>query len=90
MRTSRLWQTRGMHKVLMTGHAETPSGTFDFKVGNWADGIGLMVRDTGAGDKGFNGAGIWPTVEKAKQIADQTVKRLLNPDCTIVWTDISN
>jgi hypothetical protein len=79
-----------MHKVLMTGHAETPSGTFDFKVGNWSDGIGLMVRDTGAGDKGFNGAGIWPTIEKAKHIADQTVKRLLDPDCTIVWTETSN
>ncbi len=79
-----------MHKVLMTGHAETPSGAFDFKVGNWSDGIGLMVRDTGAGDKGFNGAGIWPTIEKAKHIADQTVKRLLDPDCTIVWTETSN
>jgi hypothetical protein len=74
----------------MTGHAETQSGAFDFKIGNWSDGIGLMVRDTGAGEKGFNGAGIWPTVEKAKQIADQTVKRLLDPNCAIVWTENSN
>ncbi|QHN04020.1 hypothetical protein FTO74_12035 [Granulicella sp. WH15] len=79
-----------MHKVLMTGHAETSLGAFDFKVGNWNDGIGLMVRDTGAGDRGFNGAGIWPTVEKAQQIADQTAKRLLDPNCAIVWTAISN
>ena len=28
--------------------------------------------------------GIWPTVEKAKQIADLTVRRRLDPDCTIV------
>jgi hypothetical protein len=49
-----------------------------------------MMRDTGAGDKGFNGAGIWPSIEKAKQIADQTVKRLLDPDCVIVWREISN
>ena len=55
-----------------------------------ARGIGLMIRDTGAGDKGFNGAGIWPTVDKAKQIADQAVKRLLDPDCVIAWTEISN
>jgi hypothetical protein len=79
-----------MHKVLMTGHAEAPSGAFDFRLGNWCDGIGLMVRDTGAGDKGFNGAGIWPTVEKAQQIAAQTVKRLLGPDCAVVWTRLSN
>jgi hypothetical protein len=78
-----------MHKVLMTGHAKTQKGEFDFKVGNWSDGIGLMVRDTGAGDKAFNGAGIWPTVEKAKQIADQTVKRLLDPDCAVVWKEFS-
>jgi hypothetical protein len=64
-----------MHKVLMTGHAETPSGAFDFKVGNWAGGIGLKVRHASAGDKAFNGAGIWPTIGKAKQIADQTVTR---------------
>jgi len=49
-----------------------------------------MVRDSGAGDEAFNGAGIWPTVEKAKQIADQTVKRLLDPDCAIVWIETSN
>jgi hypothetical protein len=79
-----------MHKVLMTGHAETQTGAFDFKVGNWSGGIGLMVRDSGAGDEAFNGAGIWPTVEKAKQIADQTVKRLLDPDCAIVWIETSN
>jgi hypothetical protein len=79
-----------MHKVLMTGHAESQSGTFDFKVGEWAGGIGLMMRDTGAGDSAFNGAGIWPTVEKAQQIADQTAKRLVGPDCTIVWIESSN
>jgi hypothetical protein len=79
-----------MHKVLMTGHAETLSGAFDFKLGLRADGIGLMIRDTGAGDNSFNGAGIWPTIDKAKQIADQTIKRLLDPDSIIVWTEISN
>jgi hypothetical protein len=83
-------QTKAMHKMLMTGHAETSSGAFDFELGYWIDGIGLTVRDTGAGDKGFNGAGIWPTIEKAQQIADQTVKHLLDPDCVIVWTSISN
>ncbi len=73
----------------MIGRAELKGAAFDFKVGEWSGGIGLMMRDAGSGDLGFNGAGIWPSVEKAKQIADQTAKRLVGPECTIIWTDCS-
>jgi hypothetical protein len=79
-----------MTKVLLTGRAEWKSEVFDFKVGEWAGGIGLMMRHTGYGEPKETGAGIWPTIDKAKEIADQTVKRLLDPNCHIVWTDISN
>ena len=82
---------KGMNKVLISGHAETQTGVYDFKVGNWADGIGLMVRDTGAGDEAFNGAGIWPTIEKAKEIASQIAKRgLRDSDGIVVWTDLAS
>jgi hypothetical protein len=76
-----------MNNVLMTGRAQWKSNIFDFKLGPWCDGIGLLVRDTAAGDKGFNGAGIWPSIEKAKSIAEQIAKRAMDPDCVVVWTE---
>jgi hypothetical protein len=79
-----------MKKVLLTGRAEWQSEAFDFHIGEWCDGIGLMVRHTGYGEPRETGAGIWPTVEKAKEIADQIVKRLLSPECSVVWTESSN
>ena len=78
-----------MEKVLITGHAELGSEAFDFEVGPWSGGVGLMMRHTGFGDPRSTGAGVWPSVEKAKEIADQTLKRLLDPTCTIVWTEVS-
>jgi len=74
----------------MTGRAERKPEIFDFELGPWCDGVGLTVRDTGAGDKAFNGAGIWPSVEKAKSIADQIAKRAIAPDCAVVWTEVED
>jgi hypothetical protein len=74
-----------MTKVLMTGCAEWGHEAFEFKIGPWRDGIGLMMRHSGYGEPKETGAGIWPTVEKAQEVADQTVKKLLNPGCSIVW-----
>ena len=79
-----------MKKVLMTGRAEWGAEALEFKIGDWCDGIGLMIRHTGHGEPRETGAGIWPSIEKAKQIADQTVKRLLNSECSIVWRENSN
>ena len=79
-----------MNKVLLTGRAEWKSEAFDFKIGEWVGGIGLMMRHTGYGEPKETGAGIWPSVEKAQAIADQTVKRLLSPDCSINWTSTSS
>ena len=46
------------------------------------------MRHTGFGQPKETGAGIWPTIDKAKEIADQTVKRLLNPECSIVGQNL--
>jgi hypothetical protein len=78
-----------MEKVLVTGHAEWGAEAFDFKIGPWSHGIGLMMRHTGYGSPKETGAGIWPTVEKAQEITDETVKKLLNSDCEVVWSEIS-
>jgi hypothetical protein len=74
-----------MKIVILTGHAECQGERFDFKIGEWAGGIGLMMRRTGHGSTKETGAGIWPSIEKAQAIADETVKRLLSPDCAINW-----
>jgi hypothetical protein len=79
-----------MTRIIITGHAEWNGEVFDFKVGDWAGGIGLLMRRTGSGSSIETGAGIWPSVEKAQAIADQTVKRLLSPDCSINWTSTSS
>ena len=78
-----------MHKVRMTGHAEFGAEAFDFKLGDWCDGIGIIVRHTGYGEPRETGAGIWPTLDKAKEIADQMVKRLLSRECSITWKEES-
>jgi hypothetical protein len=79
-----------MKTVLLTGHAVWKSEAFDFEIGEWGNGIGLTMRHTGYGEPKLTGGGIWTSVEKAKEIADQTVRRLLDPTCSIVWTEISN
>ena len=76
-----------MRKVLLTGHVSRGSEAFEFKIGEWCDGIGLMMRHTGYGDPRETGAGIWPSIDKAKQIAEETAKKLLDSDCTITWTE---
>jgi hypothetical protein len=48
-----------------------------------------MVRDAGAGNGAFNGAGIWPSVDKAKSIAHEIAKRAIGSDCSRVWTDVA-
>jgi hypothetical protein len=77
-----------MHKVLMSGRAEQASRVFEFKLGLWCEGVGLMVRDTGAGDMAFNGAGIWPTIDKAKTIAAEIARRSIGPDSVIAWPEV--
>jgi hypothetical protein len=74
----------------MTGRATQGDETLDFKIGKWCDGIGLMIRRTGQGASMETGAGIWPSIEKAKQIANETVLRLFRQDCNIVWTEVSD
>ncbi len=39
-----------MERVLITGHAQWGSEAFDFEIGPWSGGVGLMMRHTGYGD----------------------------------------
>jgi hypothetical protein len=72
-------------RVLLTGRAEWGAEAFEFEIGPWCEGIGLMMRHTGYGAPSLTGGGVWPTIEKAQQIAHETVHRLLDPKCEIAW-----
>ena len=79
-----------MTRVILKGHAKWNGEELDFKIGPWSGGIGLMVRRSDSETSTETGAGIWPTREKAQAIAEETAKRLLDPDCSVVWTEIGD
>jgi hypothetical protein len=78
-----------MTRILMTGRAEWGNEAFDFEIGPWSDGIGLMMRHAGYGNPSLTGGGIWPSAEKAQEIALSTVQKLLHPDCEIEWKSVA-
>ncbi len=73
-----------MTRVTLTGHADWNGESLD------VDGIGLMIRRTSGGTTTETGAGLWPSVEKAQEIAATTALRILGPDCSVVWTPVSD
>jgi hypothetical protein len=79
-----------MKKVLITGRAEWEVEAFEFQIGPWCDGIGLTMRHIGYGAPSLTGAGIWATVEKAQEIAEQTAQKLLHPECEVTWKSVAD
>jgi hypothetical protein len=53
-----------------------------------AGGFMLSIRFSGDGRQNTTGAGVWPTVEKAKQIAQTTATKVLH-GATIAWQENS-
>ena len=69
------------------GHANDDKETFEFTIEPFVvreQGFLLSIRYSGDGDKNITGAGIWPTIEKAKEIAEQTATKLLH-GATVIW-----
>jgi hypothetical protein len=54
------------------GRAAGKDETFDFAIEPVAGGFGLTIRFSGSTREGVTGAGVWPSVEKAKQIAERS------------------
>jgi hypothetical protein len=50
-----------------------------------AEGFVLNIRYSGSCHENITGAGIWPTVEKAKEIAQTAAARLLD-GAQVQWT----
>jgi hypothetical protein len=72
---------------MIRGHANDEEEKFEFTIEPFVirdQGFLLKIDYRGDGRGGGTGAGVWPTVEKAKQIAEQTAAKLLH-GATITW-----
>ncbi|HXJ90943.1 MAG TPA: hypothetical protein VMS18_29315 [Candidatus Binatia bacterium] len=76
--------------ILVKGSARDDSELFEFTIEHCVSG-GFMLSIKYSGDCHHNitGAGVWPTVDKAKEIAAETAKRLLH-GATVTWEDRGN
>ena len=64
---------------LITGEASDGRERFEFKIEPYLrPGFLLTISFSGDGRSNVTGGGVWPTVEKAKQIAEETASRLLH------------
>jgi hypothetical protein len=70
---------------MVRGEAKDSREKFEFTIAPYvAGGFLLTIRYSGDGTPNTTGAGVWPTVEKAKQIAEETAQRLLH-EVTVTW-----
>jgi len=68
-----------------TGEARDEREVFEFTVEPYVmGGYLLSIRFHGDCRENVTGAGVWPTIEKAKQIAQESATRLLH-GATILW-----
>ena len=76
-----------MSKILATGKAHDDRETFVFTVEPFVSGGYLLsIRYSGDGTANITGAGVWPSIDKAKQIAEETANRLLQ-GAVVDWRD---
>jgi hypothetical protein len=74
---------------VIKGEAKDDRELFEFTIAPFVSGgFMLSIRFSGDGRHNITGAGVWPDIEKAKQIAQQTAARLLN-GATVAWLDDS-
>ena len=70
---------------MIKGKAKGSAETFAFTIFPYVHGGFLLdIRYDGDGARNITGAGVWPTIEKAKQIAQETATRLLQ-GAIIIW-----
>ncbi len=70
---------------MIRGEANDAREKFEFTVTPYvAGGFLLTIRYSGDGTPNTTGGGVWPTVEKAQQIAQETAQKLLH-GATVNW-----
>jgi hypothetical protein len=71
--------------MLITGKASDDKESFEFTVERFVTGgVLLSIHYSGDGRENVTGAGVWPTIEKAKEIAEKTAGKLLH-GATVSW-----
>jgi hypothetical protein len=74
---------------VVKGEAKDEKEKFEFSIEPFvAGGFMLSIRFSGDGRENITGAGVWPSVEKAKEIAQATANKLLH-GATIEWQENS-
>lgn len=72
---------------MITGQAKDDSELFEFTIAPFVTtGFLLTIRYSGDGDHNITGAGVWPTIEKAKEIAQETATKLLH-GAIVSWSE---
>jgi hypothetical protein len=72
---------------VVKGEANDEKEKFEFSIEPFvAGGFMLSTRFSGDDRQNITGAGVWPTVEKAKEIAQTTATKLLH-GATIAWQE---
>ena len=72
---------------MIKGEAKDERELFEFTIEPFVTGGFLLkIRFSGDVREGITGAGVWPSIEKAKQIAQETTTKLLN-GAVIIWTE---
>jgi hypothetical protein len=77
----------GMKQIDIVGHAEVGSDSFDFKIGPWSGKVGLLVKRVSPEGSRETGAGLWDTIEKAKEIAETMVTLAFGPNANVEWSN---
>jgi hypothetical protein len=72
---------------MVTGRASNEKEKFEFLIKPFVvkeEGFLLTIKFSGDGRDNTTGAGVWPTIEKAKQVAEETASKLLH-GAVVVW-----
>jgi len=77
-------------KTMIRGTARDSRERFDFTIQPFVlGGFRLDISFSGDGRSNETGAGIWPTIDKAKAVAEETASRLLHGE-SVIWSEDSN
>jgi hypothetical protein len=77
----------GKHGDLIRGEARDAREVFEFTIQPFVTGgFQLNIRYSGDSSQNITGAGIWPSVEKAKQIAQDAAAKLLH-GAVVLWKE---
>ncbi len=72
---------------MVRGQAHDDRELFEFTIEPFVSGgYMLSIKFSSDGRTNITGAGVWPTVDKAKQIAAESAQKLLH-GAEIVWFD---